>query len=81
MWKRISGAGNTATGSGRSGKNAGGDYTVKYVLDLEVVPVITEVRIYRGKEGTAAIGEEYRSDVCYGEKGKGAGSDAVRGKA
>ena len=52
------------------GKERGGDYTVKYVLDLEVVPVITEVRIYRGKEGTAAIGEEYRSDVCYGEKVK-----------
>ena len=52
------------------GKERGGDYTVKYVLDLEVVPVITEVRIYRGKEGTAAIGEEYRSDVCYGEQVK-----------
>ena len=52
------------------GKERGGDYTVKYVLDLEVVPVITEVRIYRGKEGTAAMGEEYRSDVCYGEQVK-----------
>ena len=52
------------------GKERGGDYTVKYVLDLEVVPVITEVRIYRGKEGTVAIGEEYRSDVCYGEQVK-----------
>ena len=49
------------------GKERWGDYTVKYVLDPEVVPVITEVRIYRGKEGTAAIGEEYRSDYAGGK--------------
>lgn len=46
------------------GKERGGNYTVKYVLDVEVVPVITEVRIYRGEEGTAPIPEEYRRDVC-----------------
>lgn len=35
-----------------------------------MVPVVTEVRIYRGEEGTAPIPVEYRSDVCYGEQVK-----------
>lgn len=44
------------------------EYTVKYVLDLEVVPVITEVRIYADQEGRTVIPEEYQSDVTYGER-------------
>ena len=33
---------------------------------MEVIPVITEVRIYPEKDGTCRIPEEYHSDVTYG---------------
>ena len=39
------------------GEARDGKYTVKYVPDLEVVPVITEVRIYADQEGRTVIPE------------------------
>lgn len=49
------------------GDPAGSCYITKYVVDLEVSPVITEIRIYADGEGHYAIPKEYRSDVVYGE--------------
>lgn len=43
-----------------------GEYTVKYVLDFEVIPVINEIRIYEDADGNFDIPAEYRSDVIYG---------------
>lgn len=43
-----------------------GSYRTKYVLDLEAVPVIREIRIYAGEDGTIRIPPEYRADVSYG---------------
>lgn len=48
------------------GDTSGGKYITKYVLDLSVVPVITEVRIYADEKGHFSIPAEYRSDVTYG---------------
>lgn len=48
------------------GTPAGEKYVTKYVVDLEVVPKITEVRIYPDKDGRIRIPPEYRSDVIYG---------------
>ena len=48
------------------GTPAGEKYVTKYVVDLEVVPKITEVRIYPDKDGRIRIPREYRSDVIYG---------------
>lgn len=42
----------------------------KYVLDLAVEPVITEIRIYADENGNIRIPAEYRSDVTYGENVK-----------
>ena len=42
------------------------NYVKKYVLDLAVEPVITEIRIYADKNGIIRIPAEYRSDVTYG---------------
>ncbi len=52
------------------GDPAGKSYITKYVVDLEVRPVITEVRIYADGRGHYAIPKEYRSDVVYGENVK-----------
>lgn len=41
-------------------------YVTKYVVDLAVEPVITEVRIYADENGVLRIPAEYRSDVTYG---------------
>lgn len=41
-------------------------YVTKYVVDLKVEPVITEVRIYTDKNGKFSIPAQYRSDVTYG---------------
>lgn len=41
-------------------------YVTKYVVDLSVTPVITEIRIYADENGKYHIPEEYRSDVTYG---------------
>ncbi len=43
-----------------------GKYVTKYVVDLSVAPVITEIRIYADEKGKYHIPEEYRSDVTYG---------------
>lgn len=42
------------------------NYATKYILDLDITPVITEVRIYADKNGKIHIPPEYRSDVIYG---------------
>lgn len=41
-------------------------YVTKYVVDLEVIPRITELHIYADETGKIRIPEEYRSDVVYG---------------
>ncbi len=41
-------------------------YVTKYVVDLSVAPVVTEIRIYADENGKYHIPEEYRSDVTYG---------------
>ena len=47
-----------------------GRYKVKYVIDLDVEPVITEVRIYANESGKYEIPKEYANDVSYGAKVK-----------
>lgn len=42
------------------------EYVTKYVIDLTVETVITEIRIYPDEQGNYAIPPEYRSDVVYG---------------
>lgn len=49
------------------GRVSGRDYVTKYVVDLNVEPVITEVRIYADENGEFTIPAQYRSDVTYGE--------------
>ena len=41
-------------------------YVTKYVVDLDVTSLITEIRIYPDKNGKFNIPDEYRSDVVYG---------------
>lgn len=48
------------------GDVSSGKYITKYVVDIRVVPIITEIRIYGDKEGHFSIPPEYRSDVTYG---------------
>ena len=48
------------------GNTSGQKYVTKYVVDLAVEPVITEVRIYADENGVLCIPAEYRSDVTYG---------------
>lgn len=48
------------------GDRKSGRYITKYVVDLDVTPKITEIRIYAGKDGRIHIPAEYRSDVTYG---------------
>ncbi len=48
------------------GDPAGKSYVTKYVIDLDIKPVITEIRIYADEQGHYAIPREYRSDVVYG---------------
>lgn len=52
------------------GRASGQDYVTKYVIDLNVEPVITEIRIYADENGVFHIPEQYRSDVTYGENVK-----------
>lgn len=52
------------------GKISGDTYITKYVLDLSVSPVITEIRIYPDEKGHFSIPAEYRSDVTYGSNVK-----------
>lgn len=48
------------------GDPSGKSYVTKYVVDLDVTPVITEIHIYADGQGHYAIPAEYRSDVVYG---------------
>ena len=48
------------------GTPSGQSYVTKYVVDLRVEPVITEIRIYADENGKFHIPPEYRSDVTYG---------------
>ena len=48
------------------GTPSGQNYITKYVVDLRVEPVITEIRIYADENGKFHIPPEYRSDVTYG---------------
>lgn len=41
-------------------------YVSKYIMDLDVAALITEIRIYADKNGHFYIPPEYRSDVIYG---------------
>jgi transposase len=43
-----------------------GKYVTKYVVDLNVKTLITEIRIYADKNNHFTIPAEYRSDVIYG---------------
>ncbi len=52
------------------GNTSGQKYVTKYVVDLAVEPVITEIRIYADENGKFAIPVEYRSDVTYGSNVK-----------
>mgnify|MGYP006926142586 CR=1 FL=1 len=60
------------------GNTSGQKYVTKYVVDLAVEPVITEVRIYADENGVLRIPAEYRSDVTYGANVKSAGSFPVQ---
>lgn len=40
-------------------------YVTKYVVDLDVASLVTEIRIYADKNGKFNIPDEYRSDVVY----------------
>ena len=42
-------------------------YLTKYVLDVEVTPVITEVRFHADEQGKYQNPREHHSDVTYGE--------------
>lgn len=48
------------------GNPCAGNYVTKYVVDLDVVTKITEIRIYADANGQIHIPAEYRSDVTYG---------------
>lgn len=52
------------------GERRDGPYLTKYELDLEVTPVIREIRIYADRDGTLRAPERYYSDVTYGESVK-----------
>lgn len=41
-------------------------YLTKYIVDLAVAPLITEIRIHADREGKFTIPPEYRSDITYG---------------
>lgn len=51
-----------------SGQDNGGRYIVKYVVDIKVVPVVTEIRIHPDTNGKVVIPPELRSDVTYGHE-------------
>lgn len=48
------------------GNTANKKYIKKYVIDLDVEMLITEIRIYADAKGDFQIPREYRSDVTYG---------------
>ena len=47
------------------GNASGQKFITKYVVDLEIEPTITEIRIYANEYGILHIPAEYRSDVTY----------------
>lgn len=53
------------------GKDNGGHYSVKYVVDIRTTTVVTEVRIHSNEDGKVVIPPELRSDVTYGPEIKG----------
>ena len=60
-----------ASGSGRHvvkniGNVSAGKYISKYIMDVDIAPIITEIRIYADKSGRFNIPAEYRCDVAYG---------------
>lgn len=48
------------------GDPKGGIYVAKYEVDLDVAPLVTEIRIYADDKGRFPIPAEYRSEVVYG---------------
>ena len=52
------------------GNASGKKFITKYVVDLEIEPVITEIRIYADENGILRIPAEYHSDVTYGANAK-----------
>lgn len=48
------------------GNSSGKKYITKYVVDLEVIPKITEIHIYADETGKIHVPKEFRSDVIYG---------------
>ncbi len=48
------------------GDPSGCMYVTKYEIDLDVAPLITEIRIYADEKGRFHIPDGYRSDVVYG---------------
>lgn len=48
------------------GKVSGKKHVTKYVVDLAVEPIITEIHIYADENGILRIPSEYYSDVTYG---------------
>ena len=48
------------------GNTSGQKFVTKYIVDLEVEPVITEIRIYADEDGVLRIPAKYYSDVTYG---------------
>ena len=48
------------------GNISNGKYISKYIMDIDVSSVITEVRIYADEKGRFHIPAEYRCDVSYG---------------
>ena len=48
------------------GDVSSGKYISKYIMDIDIAPVITEVRIYADGSGRYNIPAEYRPDVVYG---------------
>ena len=48
------------------GNTASKKYIKKYVIDLDVETLVTEIRIYADAKGEFQIPPEYRSDVTYG---------------
>ena len=53
------------------GKDNGGHYVVRYVVDVETSTVVTEVRIHSNENGQFVVPPELRSSVTYGPGIKG----------
>lgn len=50
------------------GNSSSKKFITKYVVDLDIELLITEIRIYADKKGHYIIPPEYRSDVTYGSE-------------